>query len=104
MRCSRLAITKTSNSARAWRRAGWLVQYRPEAVATHVESASFGDGVARLALSHRNRILYALPWLEDADVGHAFLLAERRLLESVSSDAERRALGLAYLAALLDAA
>jgi GT2 family glycosyltransferase len=83
------------------RRAGWLVQYRPEAIATHVESGSFGEGVGRLALSHRNRILYALPWLEAADARHAFLIAEQQFIDNVASDTERRALGLAYLAALL---
>ena len=83
------------------RQAGWLVQYRPEAVAAHVESGSFGDGVARLMLSHRNRILYALPWLEDSDARQAFVLAEKQLITNVSSHTERRALGLAYLAALL---
>jgi GT2 family glycosyltransferase len=58
------------------RAAGWAVRYWPGAVATHVESAAFSGRWRRLRLSHRNRLLYALPAFADAGRRAEFVAAE----------------------------
>jgi GT2 family glycosyltransferase len=81
-------------------RAGWRVVYVPSARARHVESASFRDRVGRFRLSHRNRLVFALPELVQpafaADFGHA----EREAFTAEPSEI-LRALALAYLDVLL---
>jgi len=79
----------------------WRVMYAPAAVATHVESASFSSRGDRLSLSHRNRLIYALPWLVDPPFRQDFGLAERRAFTLDSPIEERRALALAYVSMVL---
>jgi hypothetical protein len=55
----------------------------------------------RLSLSHRNRLIYALPWLVDPLFRAEFCLAERRAFTLDSPIEERRALALAYLSTVL---
>ncbi len=83
------------------RTAGWKVVYAPEAVATHVESASFRLRPERLSLSHRNRLVYALPHLADASCRREFASAERQYFCGAAPGEDRRALGFAYLWFLL---
>ena len=80
---------------------GWRVVYAPAAVATHVEGASFSSRPDRLALSHRNRMIYALPSLVDSDRRTTFYAAERLAFTVDSPLEERRALSLAYLQIIL---
>jgi GT2 family glycosyltransferase len=82
------------------RRAGWRVLYEPDASARHVESASFHDRDGRLALSERNRLLFAAKWMDSAGFGAAWLEAERKRLAGASAD-ERRALASGAFQALL---
>ena len=79
----------------------WRVVYQPSAIATHVESASFSSLGNRLSLSHRNRLIYALPWLIDPSFREEFCLAERQAFTLASPIEEQRALRLAYLSMLL---
>jgi GT2 family glycosyltransferase len=83
------------------RDSGWRVVYAPLAVAIHVESASFSSRMDRLSLSHRNRLIYALPWLVDPLFRAEVCLAERRAFTLDSPIEERRALALAYLSTVL---
>lgn len=79
------------------RRSGWSVWYVPSARARHLESASFGDGMRRLWLSHRNRFVYGLPRLCNPDFRSMFLEAETAHLASDAPFAEIRAISSASL-------
>jgi GT2 family glycosyltransferase len=79
---------------------GWKVVYLPTAVATHVESASFGRRPDRLSIAHRNRLIFALPWLVDETFRGEFYRHEHRFAKEASLE-ERRALALGYLSVLL---
>jgi GT2 family glycosyltransferase len=83
------------------RRSGWAVRYDPQAVVTHVESASFTDPLSRGALSERNRILFALPDLADPRARDAFARAEVACMEGEANFGSLRILGLGYARALL---
>ena len=81
--------------------AGWKIVYRPDAVGIHAESTAFGSPVARLALSHKSRLIYALPWLARPSFAQEFCSAERLYIERELGANERRALSAAYLRVLL---
>jgi GT2 family glycosyltransferase len=77
------------------RDAGWRVMYSPDAVALHVESASFSDRPARLQLAHRNRLVFAIPRLVDAAFCERFDAAERSAMATEPLEV-LRGLALAY--------
>jgi GT2 family glycosyltransferase len=77
------------------RSAGWTVWYVPAARARHHESASFGSGISRLRLAHRNRLVYALPRLVDPTFSDRFLSAERQYLSERAAQEEIRAIASA---------
>jgi len=81
--------------------AGWRIVYCPQAIATHVESASFVNRALRLSLSHRNRFVYALASLADPEFRTKFLEAEKQFLAGGLLPDERRALASACLSILL---
>lgn len=74
----------------------WRVVYCPRAVLEHAESASFSDRLMRLALSQRNRLLFALTRMGDASFRREFEQAEASFLSNDAHPDERRALSLAY--------
>ncbi|MDW8351716.1 MAG: glycosyltransferase family 2 protein [Anaerolineae bacterium] len=80
---------------------GWRIFYCPRAVLEHAESASFSDPLTRLALSQRNRLLFALTYMGDVSFRREFELAEVAFLSSDVHPDERRALSLAYGQAML---
>lgn len=74
--------------------AGWRVVYVPNAVATHVESASFTHRMQRFILSERNRIVFALPRLTEPEFAVRYLSAEQAALTEEPIELVRaRALG-----------
>lgn len=75
---------------------GWRIVYCPQAVLEHAESASFSDWLERLALSQRNRLLFALTFMGDASFRRNFKEAEAAFLSGSAHPDERRALSLAY--------
>jgi GT2 family glycosyltransferase len=83
------------------RAAGWSVFYCAEAVALHVESASFRDPFQRQLLHHRNRLFYALPALCDSGFARSFCQAEQASFEGENDVDLLRATAAAYLEALL---
>lgn len=80
---------------------GWRVVYCPQAVLEHAESASFSDRLERLALSQRNRLLFALTYMGNASFRRDFEAAEAAFLSEGAYPDERRALSLAYGRAML---
>lgn len=80
---------------------GWRVLYCPRATATHVESASFTDRLARLTLAHRNRLVFALRWMGDRSFREAFAEAEQAHLAGAAHPDDLRALSTAYVQAML---
>lgn len=80
---------------------GWDVVYCPDAIATHVESASFAERAERLHLGHRNRLIYALPQLADDAFRETFRHAERQYLRDHALPDECRALAAACLSVML---
>jgi O-antigen biosynthesis protein len=83
------------------RAASWKVMYSPALVARHAESISFGQRDDLRSLAHRNRLVYALPYLVDAALREAFSRAEREYFRSHPPLDDHRALALAYLSVLL---
>jgi GT2 family glycosyltransferase len=83
------------------REVGWRVVYCPQATATHVESTSFADWCTRLALSQRNRIIFALHWMDVRSFRDAFDNDERIFLREQASTDDLRALAVAYGSVLL---
>jgi GT2 family glycosyltransferase len=81
-------------------RAGWRVVYVPSARACHVESASFRDHLDRFRLSHRNRLVFAVPELAKPSFAAEFARAEREAFAAEPSET-LRSLALAYLDVLL---
>jgi GT2 family glycosyltransferase len=79
----------------------WKVVYVPTLVATHAESISFGKRDDLRGLAHRNRLFYALPNLVDPETRESFDRAERAYFRSRPPFDDLRAMGLAYLSALL---
>ncbi|MCS7060234.1 MAG: glycosyltransferase family 2 protein [Anaerolineae bacterium] len=80
---------------------GWQVWYCPQAVLEHAESASFSDRIARLTLSQRNRLLFALMQMHNPPFEREFEAAEADFLRSDPHPDELRALSLAYGRAML---
>jgi GT2 family glycosyltransferase len=80
---------------------GWRVIYCPQAVVIHVESASFSDWQARLTLSHRNRLLFALRWMDTASFCNAFSSEERAFIHDEARMDDLIALAIAYGRVLL---
>lgn len=74
---------------------GWQVWYWPAARLKHVESASFDDWWARLALSHRNRLLFAMFHTSEADF-QALAKAELAFIRAEADFTTCRALSSAY--------
>ena len=80
---------------------GWHIVYCPQAIATHIESASFNDWPTRLTLSHRNRIIFALHWMDTPSFRAAFDNDERAFLCNEASRDDLYALAIAYGRVLL---
>jgi len=80
---------------------GWQVIYDPCAVLSHVESASFVNWYERLALSQRNRLLFAAQYMGDPGFRSEFEEAELCFLHHEAAPEERRVLSLAYGRAML---
>ncbi len=83
------------------REEGWRVVYCPRAVATHAESAAFSDWPARLALSQRNRLLFALRYMGAPSFRDEFEGAERAYLRADAGLDDLCSLALAYGRVLL---
>jgi GT2 family glycosyltransferase len=80
---------------------GWRTLYCPDAVASHVESASFSGWIKRLTLSHRNRIIFTLRWMNTLGFEQAFASAEQGYLRNLATLDELKALAVAYGRVLL---
>ncbi len=83
------------------RATGWRVIYIPSAKLIHAESASFLDWKERWALSHRNRVLFAMQSMRDPLFRSEFERAEQLFLETRAARDELKVLKLAYGRALL---
>jgi len=81
---------------------GWQVVFTPAARVLHHESSSFPDEMARLRLSHRNRLFYLVPQLADPDFEREFTAAETDFLEHHATFEEKRAVSGAALDLLVD--
>ena len=79
----------------------WKVMYSPALVARHAESLSFAKRDDLRGLAHRNRLFYALRFLANPETREDFARSERAYLRSRPPLDDQRALGLAYLSALL---
>ena len=86
---------------RRLRTAGWRVIVADGARLVHHESGSFTDRFRRLTLSHRNRLILALPALAEEDGAGSFAEAERRFLEIEATPIEARAVAAGILELLL---
>lgn len=79
----------------------WSVWYVPEATVIHAESTSFSDRDLRLRLSHRNRLIFALPHFLKAATAEKFLNAESHFLINDAHHDEVRAISGAALDVLI---
>ncbi len=80
---------------------GWSVCYVPEATVIHAESSSFSNRDLRLRVSHRNRLIFALPHFLEATAAEKFLDAESNFLINDAHHDEVRAVSGAALDVLI---
>ena len=81
------------------RQAGYRVIYAPQAVATHIEGTSVGQGSARyLRLFHFNRLRYLFKHYNNTWLMRSWLPAELAHIRAVANDHEIEALQTVYLA------
>ncbi len=76
---------------------GWSIWYVPEATVIHAESSSFSNRDLRLRVSHRNRLIFALPHFLEAAAAEKFLDAESHFLINDAHHDEVRAISGAAL-------